>query len=394
MVQRVRQGWSARRVAKHFHVALRTVQRWVERAADQRLDRVDWTDHSSRPRRLTRVSAEIEDMVLDIRRQLYQSPLGEVGALAIYRHLLEHSVPLLGPSMPPSVRTIGRILARRGVLDGRARRRRPPPPSGWYLPPLAAGRVELDAFDVIEGLSLDDGADIQVLTAVSLHGRLLAAWPRASILAVHVVEALLQHWRKVGLPAYAQFDNDTRFQGPHNQPDALGRVLRLCLGLGVTPVFVPPRETGFQAAIESFNGLWQRKVWARCSHATLQAVQDQSQRYIEAAWQRHASRIETAPPRRPFPRRWRLDLQAPPMGQAVFLRRTGEHGQVNLLGHTFQAAADWPRRLVRAEVDFANDRLRFYALRRREPQDQPLLSEHDYRLPQRPFREESWRTIY
>lgn len=38
----------------------------------------------------------------------------------------------------------------------------------------------------------------------------------------------------------------------------------------MVPVFVPPRETGFQATIEGFNGLWRAKVWARFQHASLE----------------------------------------------------------------------------------------------------------------------------
>ena len=56
------------------------------------------------------------------------------------------------------------------------------------------------------------------------------------------MEALIEHWRQHGLPDYAQFDNDTVFQGAHQWPDTFGRVTRLCLQLGVTPVFTPPRE--------------------------------------------------------------------------------------------------------------------------------------------------------
>ena len=74
------------------------------------------------------------------------------------------------------------------------------------------------------------------------------------------VVSLVEHWRDVGLPGYAQFDNDMTFQGTHRYPDALGRVIRLCLSLDVVPVFVPPRETGFQAMIESYNGWWQVRV--------------------------------------------------------------------------------------------------------------------------------------
>ena len=74
----------------------------------------------------------------------------------------------------------------------------------------------------------------------------------------------------------APFDNDTIFHGTHAHPDAVGRVSRLCLGLGVVSVFVPPREPGFQAALERYNGSWQAKVWSRFEHEDLSGVRDRS----------------------------------------------------------------------------------------------------------------------
>jgi hypothetical protein len=167
----------------------------------------------------------------------------------------------------------------------------------------------------------------------------------------------------------------------------VGRVLRLCLGLGVVPVFAPPRETGFQAAIESLNGRWQAKVWTRFTHESLEGLGACSDRYVAASRVRAAARIESAPHRRPFPEGWHLDLQARPRGRIVYLRRTSEQGAVELLGRRFAVDASWPHRLVRAVVDLDAGRVRFYALRRREPDRQPLLREVAYRLPQRRFKE-------
>src|SRR4051812_440793 len=76
------------------------------------------------------------------------------------------------------------------------------------------------------------------------------------------------------------FDNDMIFQGPHAHPDVVGRVTRLCLSLGVVPVFVPPREMGFQAMMEGYNGTWQAKVWSRFEHESLTALQGQSARFV------------------------------------------------------------------------------------------------------------------
>src|SRR3954447_9973305 len=358
MVAAVRRKTPMREVARRYGVALSTVQLGVARAADRRLDRVDWSDRpDGPPRPVNRSTAELEDLVLTTRRELKDtSDLGEFGAAAIRRALVERGVTPL-----PTVRTIGRILERRGALDGRRRVRRPAPPPGWYLPDLAGRRVELDSFDIVEGLVIKGGTPVEVLNGISLHGGLTASWPMGVVTAKAVVEALLEHWRAVGLPGYAQFDNDTIFQGPHQHKDVVGRVMRACLSLGVVPVFAPPRETGFQASIEAYNGRWQAKVWARFVHGSLEGLQACSARYVAAARSRAAARIESAPSRRPFPEDWALDLQAHPRGRLVYLRRTGERGAVELLGRRFEVAATWPNRLVRAEVDLDTDRIRFHA---------------------------------
>jgi hypothetical protein len=382
MVAAVRRGQSMRAVARAFHVSLALVQYWVRRAGQRRLDRVDWADRSRRPHRTRRTAQVVEDHILTVRRRLKEhSALGEYGAPAI-----ERTLAAAGTARVPSVRTIGRILERRGALDQSARVRRLPPPPGWYLPPVAGAAAELDSFDIVEGLALERGRRFEVLTGVSLHGGLVAAWPMAGVSARAVIPALVRHWGAVGLPAYAQFDNDTIFQGPHQHRDTVSRVMRLCLALAVVPVFAPPRETGFQAAIEGFNAHWQAKVWERFHHPNLRAVQHRSARYVRAHRERAAARIDAAPARRVFPRPWELDLQHHPQGTIVFLRRTTAAGAIALLGRTFSIDRHWPHRLVRAEVDLTADEIRVHALRRRNPTDQPLLRRLPYVLPTRPFK--------
>ena len=299
------------------------------------------------------------------------SDLGFHGAEAIHEALQARKVEPL-----PSVRTIHRILERRGALDGQRRLRRPAPPPGWHLPEVASKRRELDSFDVVEGLVIKGGPHVEVLNGVSLHGGLAASWPvEASVTAKLGVESLIEHWRAFGLPGYAQFDNDTIFQGTHAHPDVIGRVSRLCLGLGVVPVFVVPRALGFQPMVESYNGMWQAKVRARFQHGSLLDLQGHSQRYVIALRRHRADRIESAPRRRAFPRSWRFDLQSRPRGRIVYVRRTGATGTVEVLGRAFEVDPHWLNRLVRAEVDLDEDKIRIYRLRRREPKDQPLLKE-------------------
>lgn len=384
MVAAVRQGQSLRVVARRFHVSLRTVQVWVARAHGKRLDRVDWSDRPRGGRRAsTATAAHVEDLIVRLRQQLKKfSPLGEYGAAAIWRELHKRQIKPM-----PSLRTIGRILRRRGVLDGQRRVRRPPPPKGWYLPQVADAQAELDSFDFVEGLVIRGGIDVMVLNTVSLHGCLCGSWVRSSWTAKTTVVTLISYWRKYGLPGYAQFDNDTIFQGPHQWPDSFGRVMRLCLQLGVIPVFTPPRETGFQAAIENYNGRWQAKVWQRFQHDNLATLVGHSDRFVAAVLQRSAPRRDCAPLRAPFPTDWELDLQRPLQGTVVFLRRTNEQGEAELLGRRYLVDPLWSHRLIRAEVDLSVGQIRFYRLRRREPKQQRLIKSIAYKPPSQAFHE-------
>ena len=212
------------------------------------------------------------------------------------------------------------------------------------------------------------------------------AVPTKQAPATFVERALIDHWRQVGLPHYSQFDNDTRFQGAHYLPEVLGRVVRRCLALGVTPVFAPPRETGFQAAIESFNGRWERAVWYRFQHADLAGLRRRSNDFLRALRHRHALRIDAAPARRPTPLGASLPLEDALRGNVIFLRRTDAAGRAHILGRVFPVRRNWSHRLVRADVDLDRNRILFFALRRREPTHQPVLRETPYEFPRRRFR--------
>jgi transposase len=387
MVLAVRKGQSMRSVAARFEVSLHTVQRWVAHASDRRLDRVDWSGSRGGRREAQATSGKIEDLVIELRKELRDhSDLGEFGAAAIHRELIKRQKKRR-LKMVPSVRTIGRILERRGALDGRKRTRRTPPPKGWYLPEVREQRAELDSFDLVEGLVIKGGTHVEVLNGISLHGGLCGSWVRSGWTAKSTVKTLIAHWREHGLPDYAQFDNDTIFQGAHQWPDSFGRVTRLCLQLGVTVVFAPPRETGFQASIESYNGRWQAKVWNRFQHASLDDLANRSDRFVAACHQRSAPRIESAPTRWQMPNDWRLDLSQPLSGSVVFIRRTDAKGHVQLLGHDFHVNDSWCHRLVRCNVNLTAGQIRIYRLRRREPSQHPLLRTIPYKTPTKRFNE-------
>jgi hypothetical protein len=253
----------------------------------------------------------------------------------------------------PSVSTIHEILKRNDCFDSQRRLRYSSPPTGWYLPEAAEGDAELDSFDYVEDLRLKgQHGFVQVFNRISLHGKLVCSYPMKRMTAENTASAMINHWRQFGTPAYAQFDNATVFTGLRHA-DCVGRVIRLCLSLDVIPVFVPPREIGFQANIERYNGLWQKGVWERFHFKNYQDVVKKSESYVEQYRDKKRTAIELTFERYEIPKSWKFqnDDNFPLRGKIIFIRRTNNKGCVNILGHDWEIDPLWTNRLLRAEVN-------------------------------------------
>lgn len=338
---------------------------------------MDFTDRPPGPRVSPRRTPEnVVRRILAVRQELAtHSALGESGARAIRRELVARG------DASPAVRTIGRILKRHGAVARTRRERHPPPPRGWYLPDVAARKAEIDGFDVVGRITTLEDGRMEVMTGTSLHGRIVMADVRAAVTARSAVRALIAHWRRVGLPHYAQFDNDTRFTGAMFDPDTVGQVIRLCLSLEVVPVFAAPREHGFQNFVEGLNARWKKVIRVVHRPPSLATTKVHSDRFVAASHSVHAR--HGAPPRRAFPRGWRLDLQAPLRGRVIFIRRADEDGTVRVLLRRYETARSHAHRLVRCEVDYDRGEIRFIALHRSRPADQQLVHTQPYQPPRR-----------
>ena len=84
MVRAVRAGRSMRAVATRFKVSVSTIAFWVQRAAADRLHRVDFSDRAPGcARGWNRATAELEQRIVELRQSLRESSvLGEYGAQA------------------------------------------------------------------------------------------------------------------------------------------------------------------------------------------------------------------------------------------------------------------------------------------------------------------------
>ena len=244
----------------------------------------------------------------------------------------------------------------------------------------------MDQFDFVEDMQIRGDEQFHVLNVMSLHGHQVNSWVVDGKTSENAVSSMILHWRKFGFPDYAQFDNGLAFYGSRH-PDSLGKVSRLCLSLGVTPVFAPPRTFGFQSSIESYNGRWGRSQWERFEFADIREVTNYSVAYVDRVRTKFAWRIFEAPTRWQVPDDWQLDYQNTVGGKVIYLRKTDGRACVNILGHACHVPLAGANHTIRAEVNLDDNVIDFYRLSRRHPNDHPYVGSVDYHFPRKPFKE-------
>jgi putative transposase len=140
----------------------------------------------------------------------------------------------------------------------------PPVPTERYLP----GGAKVYAFHTIDVQS-------RALTQTISPDKAIGA-VRAHLLAV---------WTRLGRPAGLQMDNDGAFCGGYKVARVFGQVVRLCLYVGVEPIFLPVGEPRRNGLVERVNGLWSQAFWRRRHFTSLAEVAAASAEF--EAWYMH-----------------------------------------------------------------------------------------------------------
>lgn len=68
--------------------------------------------------------------------------------------------------------------------------------------------------------------------------------------SLSVCQNLIYFWKVFGLPDFLQMDNELAFIGSLRYPGAFGNIIKLCLGLDITPIFIPQAEPWRNGIIE------------------------------------------------------------------------------------------------------------------------------------------------
>jgi transposase InsO family protein len=213
--------------------------------------------------RAQRIPPEMERTILSIRRRLqnHTSPATRyslIGAQAIRAEL-----KALGVRPLPAVRTIERVLQRNGLTSPRVRFA-PLLPRQEYPGPEARASNQLHEVDLVGPIYLKGSSRRYYLWvgkdifdgAVCL--RLTGSRRRDEVLWF-----LGECGKDLVLPEQVQVDHARELSGWGPAARRLSRVIRLCLHLGVEPVFIPKGEPQFNGSIENFNGWFQPRLFQR-----------------------------------------------------------------------------------------------------------------------------------
>jgi hypothetical protein len=360
-VRRYQHGESVRSIATALGRSRWWVYKWLARAAT---GGPAWaTDRSRRPHASPHaLPADVVEAVCLVRLELYNAGL-LCGSQNIRWRLEDLAVTPL-----PSVRTITRILAREELTHRRTGRYAP---KGTPYPALPAEWPNhVHQIDYVGPCYLQGPVRFWSLNAVDVATVRCAVEPVASRAGQATVDAVWGSWHRLGLPAHVQADNEMVFYGSPAHPRGMGLLIRLCLGQGIEPWFIPFREPWRNGVVERFNTHFRSKFLAwiqvpdfpglRPASLAFEARHNSRYRYTRLHGQtpcaaldaqHHALRFpaQEAPPTVPLPK--------PEAGRYHVVRFIRSDRRLDVFGERFLVPPEAQYAYVVGTVDVARQRL-------------------------------------
>jgi putative transposase len=361
------QGWNKSEIARKVERSRRWVQRWISRYQAE-APTVSLQDRSRAPKHIPWAYPEqIQTMVLQMRvarergkRAKYQYAL--VSAQAIYYEMRE-----LGIWPLPTPDTIHLWLKQAGRIREH-KSRKAPNPTYPELPCQAVNAVQ--ELDFKGPLYLQDHAHkyyLMVLRDKMSKKTALRALSNKSMDAI--VDFLVSAWQNMGCPKYLKMDNCLDFRGSNLYPRSPSKLMRVCLDLGVQPVFIPLREPWRNGVVENLNGLLARFLFRTHTFATEKQLHQAVQRLETTINTTHRLlALEGKTPHEfaaharlrypPHNYDWRTrDLQLL-KGKVTFIRFVRKSGRITLTAKDkFLIGKKYKWHYVMASVDVAKKRL-------------------------------------
>jgi hypothetical protein len=330
---------------------------------------------------------QAHNIVIRVRRAVEKRGVGLVGARAIQQEMRQQR--LLREM--PALATIKRWLCQAGLV-----RTVPPAPPAlatvYYPQPRGIPTYGLHAMDWTARY-LSGGTKIFVFHTVQTQTRALVQTISPDKTGGSLHHHVLRVWQTLGVPDGLQLDNDAAFTGGEKTPRRFGSFVRLCLYLGIEPIFIPPGEPQRNGLVEGVNALWVHSFWQRQHFVSLDQVLRKSSQFTN--WYAHTycppglggltpAQAQWHHPRRRLTARQVHALpQSLPItaGRIHFIRRVSGEGEIRLLAETWKVSKRLAHQYVWATVTTHTHTLEIHH-RRSTRASARLVKSFRYELPE------------
>ena len=228
-------------------------------------------DRHKRPyRQANRTPAGIERQIVEIRISLQQNPYAQIGANAINWQLHRRGLP----SVPIS--TINRVLKRHNLIS----KKRTYQAKGRPYPGLASlGPNNVHQIDLVGPRFIKHDGRFYCLNVMDVHTHRVKLNPCRRKQDRSIAQGLIDSWKFLGLPDFVQMDNELSFRGSNRYPHSFGLVIRLCLSLGIQPVFIPLAEPWRNPEIESFQNTFDKTFFRSQRFSSYEALRREARAF-------------------------------------------------------------------------------------------------------------------
>jgi transposase InsO family protein len=372
-IRRYENGESPKTIYQNLSKSEAWFFKWLKRSQH---DGENWAESKSRRPHHTRkkVYNAMEQAVIETRKNLEKELYAQIGAFNISWHLKQRGIT------PPPIPTINKILKRNKLIRKRIKYQ----PKGIDYPaPKATKSNDLHQFDVIGPRYLKTDGRFYSANIIDAYDRRCSVNPIRRKNRIDIISSLISSWQRLGIPAYLQMDNLLPTRGSNRHPHSFGIVIRLCLKLGIQPIFIPIQEPWRNGIIERFQDIFDKmffraQYFKNLLHMAKQAkgfetFHDQNHRYStlegKTPLEKFSGNIKLLPADFKLPKK--LSITS---GYVHLIRFIRSNLILDIFGEKFPLPRDVEYEYVWATIDTAKNSLLVYY-------DSKLVEEFSYPLP-------------
>ena len=278
-IRRYENGESPKEIYQNLDKSKAWFFKWLNRS---QYGEKDWAEsRSRRPHHIPKkVDNTMEQAVIETRKYLEKELYAQIGALNISWHLSQQGIT------PPPIPTINKILKRNELVHKRQKYQSKG--IDYPAPPVTKSN-DLHQLDIVGPRYLKDDGRFYSTNIIDAYDRRCNVNPMRGKTRINITSALIRCWQTMGIPCYLQMDNTLSTRGSNRYPHSFGVVIRLCLHIGIQPVFIPIKEPWRNGIIERFQDVFDKmffrsQFFPNFNHVVEQAkgfelFHDQNHRY-------------------------------------------------------------------------------------------------------------------